>query len=516
MLTKSDLQSFLQCSRKLWLEHHKPELSSANDASTYRRAVDGNIVGEKAREQLGEDLIWPSSSSNQNTAAEAAKILLASSPDKPGVEIPMVRTGLYARADALIPQDGSYILRETKAKSFPLKRDKITPDTPEEHHLNDVAIQAWVMEASGFPMSRAELNFLDNQWRYPGAGNYAGLFKQMNVTSEIIPRQSAVSVWFQQAENILSGSMPEVVTGKQCTAPYECPFLSFCEVRDPPKPEHPIDLLPDSAGKKLAKKLRETRGYKSILDPQPEELVGAQAELYRRIQAAHRSGTPILEPGSDAVMDAFAYPRYYLDFEGIDLPVPRWPGVRPYEQIPFQWSCHIERAPNVFEHREFLDLSGNDPSLTCIEKMCEVISLEDNGPIFVYYAPYERGRLEEFSIRHPMHSHVLQNYIGRLIDLLPIVKDYYYHPAMQGSFSIKKVLPVMAPDLNYANLEGVQDGTSAQAAYINAALDSGTSLARKTDLEINLRKYCRQDTWAMVLIAYFLARKPPPIRPTGM
>lgn len=516
MLTKSDLQSMLQCVRKLWLEHHKPDLIPKDDLTLYRRATDGRIVGEKAREQLGADLIWPPKAENEATAAEHAKTMLAQAPQKPAAEVPMVHGGLYARADALIPQGGGYVLRETKAKTFPLKKDKVTPDTPEDHHLDDVAIQVWTMEGFGLAPARVELNLLNNQWRYPGGDDYSGLFRQLDVTAEALARKNQVEAWLKQAEAILAGDMPEIVTGKQCSNPYDCPFLSHCEKLDPPGPEHPIDLLPDSAGKGLAKKLREAKGYTSILDPKPDELTGKQADLYRRIQAAHRAGKAVLEKGSDVDLKTLPYPRYYFDFEAIDLPVPRWTGVRSYEHIPFQWSCHIERAPGVFEHMEFLDLTGNDPSVTCIERMREVISPNDNGPIIVYYAVYERLRLEGLADRHPEHADLLQKYIGRLFDLHPIVKQHFYNPQMRGSFSIKDVLPVIAPDLNYEELDEVQKGTGAQVAYLYVTLDPDTTPDRKSDLEAKLRTYCRQDTWAMVEIAYFLAKSARPVRPAGM
>lgn len=513
MLSKSDIQSFLQCPRKLWLKHNKPDLLTTADPIQYRRATDGNIVGEKARELLGPDHVWPPAQVDQVTAAERAKALLADSPQKPGVEVPMTCGGLYARADALIPEGSRYALQETKASTFPLKKDKVTPAPPEEHHLNDVAIQAWVMEGSGLPLGRVELNLLNNQWRYPGDENYSGLFRQYDVTSEVHIRKNQVPMWLEQAQTVLAGDMPQTITGKQCSNPYECPFKDYCEKLDPSGPEHPIELLPDLAGKTLAKKLREANGYTSILEPTSDELTGKQAPLYRRIQTAHRTGKAILEPESGAALMALPYPRYYFDFEGIDLPVPRWVGVRPYEQIPFQWSCHIERSPGVFKHEEFLDLTGNDPSLACIERMREVINPSDGGPIIVYYMTYEKSRLEELSIRYPDHAALLQNYISRLFDLHPIVKQYFYHPDMHGSFSIKAVLPVIAPDLSYEGLGEVQEGTGAQVAYLYATLDPTTSAGRKAELDASLRKYCRQDTWAMVEIAYFLARSARPTPP---
>ena len=516
MLSKSDLQSFLQCPRKLWLEQNRPDLIPTDDPILYRRATDGNIVGEKARERLGPDYLWPPMGEDQVTAAVRAKAMLAESPHRPAVEVPMTRGGLYARADALIPESRQYVLQETKASTFPLKTDKVTTASPEEHHLNDVAIQAWVMESSGLPLGRVELNLLDNRWRYPGVGNYSGLFRQLDVTTAVQARKNQVPMWFEKAQAVIAGDMPEIATGKQCSDPYECQFKSYCEKLDPPGPEHPIELLPDSAGKGLAKKLREANGYTSILEPKPDELTGKQAALYRRIQTAHRTGKAILEPESGAALMELPYPRYYFDFEGIDLPVPRWVGVRPYEQIPFQWSCHIERSSGVFEHKEFLDLTGNDPSLACIGRMREVINPNDGGRIIVYYMTYEKSRLEELSIRHPEHAALLQSYISRLFDLHPIVKQCFYHPDMRGSFSIKAVLPVIAPDLSYEALGEVQEGTGAQVAYLYATLDPTTSAGRKAELDASLRKYCRQDTWAMVEIAYFLARSGRPARPVGM
>ena len=516
MLTKSDLQSLLQCPRKLWLEHNRQDLLEQDSPLLYRRAVDGNVVGEKARQQLGADFLWPPAAEDKTAAASNALVLLGAAPGRAAAEFPMVRDSLYARADALIPNGAGYDLRETKASTFPLKKDKVTPDAPDEHHVTDVAIQSWVMEGSGLPLAQVQLNLLNNRWRYPGNEDYSGLFRQLDVTAAARAQMVNVPSWIQQGAAILAGEMPQASTGKQCSSPYDCPFLDYCQQLEPRGPEHPIELLPDSAGKALARRLREAKGYVSILEPAPEELTGKQAALYRRIQQAHRTGSAVFEPGSDVVLAALPYPRYFFDFEGIDFPVPRWAGVRPYEQIPFQWSCHIEREPGVFEHAEFLDLTGNNPSLPCIERMREVIDPKNNGPIIVYHATYERGRIQELAERHSEYAALLQGYLDRIFDLLPLVKEYFYHPRMQGSFSIKKVLPVIAPELDYAALGEVQEGTAAQVAYLYATLDPNTTLERKTDLEAKLRVYCRQDTWAMIEVAYFLARKPRPARPAGM
>lgn len=516
LITKSALLSAVQCPRKAWLEARRTDLEVDEDASAERRKREGNQVGALSRKLMGPGTLWLKSLISKESSASNAKAELAANPSASFVEFPMYFNDVYARADALIPMEGGYMLQETKATTFPLKKDKVTPDKPDMEHIIDLAIQGWVLENSGIPMVRAELNLLNNRWRYPGDGDYSGLFRAMDVTNKVRETMDHVPALIETTRATIEGTMPEKVTGKQCSSPHGCEYLSFCKKLDPPKPDHPIELLPDAPGKKLAQKLKEEHGYVSVLEPKPDQFTGAAAWLYLRIQEAHRTGLPHLSPQSPDALALLPYPRFYFDFEGIDLAIPIWKGVRPYEQIPYQWSCHIERSPGVFEHNEFLDLSGNDPSLGCIEKMLEVIDVDGDGPIFVYFVTYEKGRLEELAIRHPEYAPQMERYISRLVDLLPMVKNNFYHHEMKGSFSIKKVLPVIAPDLDYGELTEVNDGTGAQLAYIKAALTADQLPTEKEQTDKNSRIYCRQDTWAMVEVAYFLAQQPRPLRPEGM
>lgn len=511
MLSKSDLLAFRQCPRLLWLSRHRPDLYPPEAESLDKLFLYGNLAGEYARRDLG-DFIWPATSDDKAVSAADAEAQLLANPDRAAVEVPLVRGGLYVRADALVPGTGGYLLRETKASTFPLRADKLTPAPPEEHHVDDVAIQAWVMEGSRLPIAGVELNLLDNQWRYPGDNDYRGLFRQLDVSAEAVIRKHDVPRWLRDANAVIASDMPDVRMGPQCRAPHICPHQEFCQALEPPGPDAPLTLLPDSAGKNLARTLA-AAGYESLADVPAEELTGKQAALYCRIQAAHRSGAAVVEPGVRAVMEAIPYPRYYFDFEGIDLPVPRWVGVRPYEQLPFQWSCHIERSPGVFEHKEFLDLTGNDPSLPCIEAMLSTIDPSDGGAILVYSQAYEKTRLKELATRHPENAPQLERYTERLVDLLPIVKEHFYHPDMRGSFSIKKVLSVVAPHLRYIDLDEIQEGTGAQIAYLQACIESSATPERTADLRRKLLEYCELDTWAMVEVAYFLQNCGTPTRP---
>jgi hypothetical protein len=275
-----------------------------------------------------------------------------------------------------------------------------------------------------------------------------------------------------------------------------------------PPPPDPVTLLPDNAGKSLARKLI-SDGHERLSDVPEGMLTGKDALLYRRIRAAHIQGKAILEPHAGEYLRGLPYPRYYFDFEAIDLAVPIWADTRPFQQVPFQWSCHIEDAPGSFRHAEFLDTSGADPSRACAESLIATLGDNAGSPIFVYYKTYEDSRLRELADRFPDLREALYSIRNRLVDLLPLTRGSYYHPGMEGSFSIKKVLPTMS-SLSYDTLDGVQDGEQAQIAYLDAAIEKHTADGRRIALREQLLTYCRQDTWAMVLIGYHLMGETPP------
>lgn len=193
------------------------------------------------------------------------------------------------------------------------------------------------------------------------------------------------------------------------------------------------------------------------------------------------------------------YPRYYLDFETIQFAVPIWSGTRSYQQLPFQWSCHLESQAGKLGHTAFLDCSGQAPMRAFAEKL--IAALGDEGPIFVY-SHFEKTALNQLIGMLPDLAASLAAIIDRLIDLLPLARRHYYHPQMKGSWSIKAVLPTVAPDLNYDDLDEIHDGLAAQQAYFEA-INPGTNETRRQDLLRHLDEYCKLDTLAMVRLVWF-------------
>ena len=344
------------------------------------------------------------------------------------------------------------------------------------------------MPSSSIPIDAVSIAHVDSSFVYPGGGDYRGLLKLVDVTQDIAPLRPTVPELMLRCQQILSGPLPEIPVGRQCGEPYDCPFLGWCD-RD--APEYPLSIL--GRHWRLRDELA-ARGYRDLREV-PETDIGDG--LPRRIWSATRSGEALVDPKSAQAFRGLDYPRYYLDFETIQFAVPIWAGTRPYEQLPFQWSCHVEHGDGRVEHREFLDTDGQAPMRTCMEALVDALGTD--GPVFMYTG-FERRVLRETAERDPSLAPALDAIIGRLVDLHPITADHYYHPAQKGSWSIKAVLPTIAPDLDYANLAEVADGGAAQLAYLEM-IDPQTPPERKDALERALRTYCRRDTEGMVRIA---------------
>jgi hypothetical protein len=312
--------------------------------------------------------------------------------------------------------------------------------------------------------------------------------------------EQQVPDWIDGASATLAaGGEPSIAPGKHCDAPLECPFVSYCS----PPPANasdlfPVDILP--YGGDLAEKLR-TEGYQDLRDV-PEDRLSKPNHL--RVWRVTKTNETELLPEAGAKVRALEYPRLYLDFETIQFVVPIWAGTHAYDQVPFQWSCHIETADGSMKHAAFLADGTSDPRRAFAEELIKTVGV--TGTIVVYNAAFERTRLQELVGIFPDLAPALNNIIGRIFDLLPVARENYYHRDMRGSWSIKAVLPTIAPELTYHGLK-VADGGMAQQAF-SEILDSTTPQDRKDWLRAALLAYCERDTLAMVKIAQYFGRTP--------
>jgi hypothetical protein len=473
-LSKSKLLLYRQCPKRLWLQVNRPDLINIS-ATTQTKLDEGNKVGDIAR-QLHSPGVFVETL-NRSDALELTQKALKN--HQPIFEAAFCESDVLIRADLLIPKNDSYRLVEVKSST-----------SVKSYHLDDVTIQTWVMERSGVKPTSSSLAFINNQFIYKGNNNYEGLFLEEDLSSYVDENLKSVSDWIEGAQNTLSSTeAPSISIGDHCAIPFACDFIEHCSLKDA-SVEYPVEILP--YGKNKAAQLRAS-GYKDLRDVPAAELSNPK---HRIVHAATISGNAILDPQAAVKIESLPYPRYYIDFETISFAVPIWIGTRPYMQVPFQWSCHIESRGGTLQHFEFLDTTGHDPRRKFAESLINIIGTE--GAVIVYNSGFEGARIKELASIFPELSEALLGIIERFFDLLPLARDFYYHPDMKGSWSIKDVLPTIAPELNYSKLE-VGDGSMAQEAY-KKLIANETSPEQKISIRNSLLNYCRHDTLAMTEI----------------
>lgn len=476
-LSKSKITAFEQCPKRLWLSVHRPELAEQDCGSAVRFAT-GHEVGAIACALL-PDGVMIDAAPDLSAALVKMRALLNSGCDRPIFEATLQHDGVPVRIDVLEPDgaDGWHMIEvksSTKAK---------------EYHIGDLATQLWVARNADVPITGASVRHIDTGFVLQREGDWTGLFADTDL-AESVESIVAMRAEVAAARAALRGAEPHVIPGSQCIAPFRCEFTTYCSKKLPASPEWPVTVLPHGGGKRWTE-----RNVSDLFAVNPAELTSA---VHKRVYHATITGELYHDvDGARAAMAEWAFPRTWLDFETIAFAVPRWIGTSPYQQVPFQFSAHVEAANGSTDHHEFLSLDGTDPRRACAEALIKTIPI--TGAVIGYNASFEKSRIVELAAAFSDLADQLNGIAARVVDLLTVTRACWYHRDQRGSWSIKAVLPTVASDLDYAALE-VKDGGGAQEAYVEAVSD-GCAAERRMALDAALRVYCGRDTEAMVVLA---------------
>ena len=353
-LSKSKINLFEQCPKRLWLSVHRPELGEETDRVRASFAA-GHTVGGFAC-SLHPDGVMVHADDGLAAATGRTADLLASGWDHPIFEATFVHDGVLIRADIIEPRDGGWHLAEVKNTT-----------AAKAYHIGDIATQLWVMSAYGIDVRSAAVRHLDPSFTLTRQGDYAGLFADTDVTRFVAPVAARRSETIAAAREVLGGNEPEREPGDHCDDPFTCSFKAYCSRHLPPPPAWPVTLLPDAAGKKVARGLL-GQGITCLTQAPASAMASAKLA---RVHAATLSGEVFHDVEAIRRETAdWAYPRVFLDFETIQFAIPRWIGTRPFTQVPFQFSAHIVSADGAMEHTEFLAADGADPRRACARSPC--------------------------------------------------------------------------------------------------------------------------------------------------
>jgi predicted RecB family nuclease len=472
-LSKSRVMAGLQCHKRLWWTVHEPTAPELEPDEALQAVFDeGTHVGEVARTYVPGGVLIDLP---YNAYAERIKATEAALRQR----TPVIYEASFRASQVYVSVD----ILESRPKGASVIEVKSTTSVKAQH-LPDVAVQAHVLGHSGVDASRLEIMHLNRACAYPDLSN---LFTRADVTEPAHDALETMPGVIQDQLAMLAGPLPDVAIGEHCRTPYECPFMGRCW---PPRPPHHVSTL-HSVGRRAL--VLEEQGYATIHDlPEGVQLRAIQDRQRRAVQA----GQLIVEPGLAAALRAFHPPLAFLDFETVGLPIPIWNGCHPWDQVPVQFSCHVEDAGGRVTHHERLAEGPGDPRPALAERV--IRACEPARSVVAYNAGFERGCIMRMADTLPAMAEPLRRIADRLVDLLPVVRNHIYHPDFGGSFSLKSVLPAMVPELRYDTL-AIGDGETASLELERLLFqEAELTPEAKFQLRNDLLRYCHQDTWGLV------------------
>lgn len=490
-LSKSKYTSFRKCSKCLWLGTHKPEKQQI-DASTQGRFDRGTAVGELARELFGPytdvTALKDDGHLDTKTMLDRTRQCLNDGTDNI-CEAAFSHQGCFCAVDILRKTDDGYAIYEVKSST---SADK-------EVYAQDVALQKWVLTQCGVKVTGTYLVCINNQYVRNGALEIHQLFSINDISKAVAVEYPQVAKNCKIAKEVLDNpAEPVVPIGPHCHKPYDCGFMSYCmsQCNIPDNEPTIFDLYKGSFDKQLE---HLHNGIVTFSDILKSDIILTSIQKMQ-VECTLNGTTHIDKNALREFLNTLSYPIYHLDLETMQPIVPPFDGTRPYQQIPFQYSLHIEHSDGRLEHREFLGDSVNDPQRALAEQLCREIP--EDACVTAYNKKFECSRIEEMAVAFPDLTRHLTNIKEHIIDLLlPFQKGFCYYPAMGGGFSIKAVLPALFPDdtdLDYHNLAGsVHNGGEAMEIYPRIATMSPDEQAAARE---SLLRYCKLDTFAMVKV----------------
>ena len=481
-ISKSGYCSAVQCPKMLWLKKNMPE---AFDDSVVNQAVldRGNDVGDLAMGLFGDYVEVPYGDLSEmirqtQTLIDAGTPIIA--------EASFSFNSLFCSVDILKN------LGDRRVELVEVKSSTKVSDI----YLHDVSYQVYVLTHLGFIVQKACLAHIDSSYVRHGDLDLQALFTIEDLTETVFGMHADLEGRIRNlSEYMEQTDQPEMSIGGQCFAPYACGFFNYCG-RELPRPN-----IFDVGGIQLRTKLANFE--KGIISfPQIEAAKKAvNANGLMQVKHELHSLPPVIDRGKIAqFLNGLSYPLYFLDFESFQPAIPLYDNSSAYEQIVFQYSLHYIAAPGAeLRHREYLAQPGEDPRRGVAEQLCSDIPLD--VCTLAYNMSFEKGRIRALAALYPDLSDHLMNIHDHIVDLMvPFQKRHYYCRAMQGSYSIKYVLPALFPDdpeLDYHNLEGVHNGAEASAAFERM---EGMNPEEREAYRNQLLKYCGLDTYAMVKV----------------
>ena len=483
-LSKSKYVSGKRCEKLLWLGIYKKEESEDSNENVL---INGNMVGEYARKLFGDYILIKYDENDiSNMINETNKYL----KDKPNIicEASFSYDNNFCSVDILKNDEDGVEIYEVKSST-----------EIHESYIYDASYQTWVLSKLGLNVKKTSIVYLNNKYIKNGNLELNKLFIIEDI-SNLIDIDNIEEEVSKYKKIINSKEEPNNDLSLNCMKnkkfSYDCPFFKYC-IKHLPKPNVFDVGCYTHFDKKLEKYYENKITFKDLVK---EDDFNKNA--MEQIEFELNDLKPkINKENIKSFLNTITYPIYFLDFESYQSVIPTIDGTNPYRQICFQYSLHYYLKENSdIKHTEFLsdDYEGN-PMYGLCKKLCE--DIPKDSCVIVYNQSFEMSRLKEMAELFPEFKDHLLNINDNIIDLFPVFRNHdYYVKEMEGSSSIKKVLPALFPNdsnLDYHNLKQVHKGDEASMAFLSL---KDLSKEEEKELRYNMLEYCKLDTLAMVKI----------------
>ncbi len=471
-LSKSRFVAGWQCPKLLWWKVHEPDAVELQPDKVLQDRFDqGQQVGELARQQFpgGVLIDLPHTAVEERLAATQAAL----DAGAPAIfEASFLAGDVFVAVDVLLRTDSGFSLIEVKSST-----------SVKDEHIPDAAIQTWVLRQAGLPISSVQIMHLSKEYRHPGRGDLLVMEDVTELVERFLP---SVPGLVEEQLQVMAGPLPTCGIGLHCFEPRDCPFHDRCW---PDDPEH-ISTLYNAGPKTTASYLQ--MGVHRIPDIPPGTKLPAAAQ--RQVRAL-KAGQLVVEPTLAQALEPFESPLGFLDFETVNRAIPVWEGLGPWHQAIAQFSYHEEQPDGSHRHVGWLAEGPGDPRRELAEAM---IAATAGAKKIVTYSAFEKTRIGELKALVPDLAEPLEELLGKLTDLLPVVRNNVYHPDFRGSFSLKYILTPLVPELTYSDLV-IVDGMLASVEIARLLFVAHKiPPAERDQLRQDLLAYCERDTWATV------------------
>jgi hypothetical protein len=383
------------------------------------------------------------------------------------------------------------VIKKVGEKEFDLYEIKSSTEAKEEHVL-DLAFQTIVLENAGLNVRNLYVIHVNRNYVRSGDIDINQLIVQVDVTDKVRAKLDKTREDITKAISIMFSSTPPDFSPRHVGLSALDEWMAIYEAMFPQEHPHNIFKLtrinPELIGQ------LEDLGVKTIADI-PENLK-LHPKQKIQVQVTKDTKRVINKERIREFLSQFKFPLYFFDYETFSAVIPPFDGIRPYQQVPFQYSLHILDKPGgIMVHKEFLHVTNTNPCQSLIDKLKKDIG--ENGTILVWYEVFEKGRNSELAEMFPEYFDFMNGLNVRILDLMvPFSNNWFVDKDFFGSASIKKVFPVLITELSYKNL-AIQEGETASRTWKEMIFD-GKYAERKDELIKQLLEYCQMDTLAMV------------------